>query len=227
MSGEQPPLTMTGRDGQLFGLEVALARVLAKAMGVEATLVRMPFNQLLDGLVAGDLELVMSGMTITPARSQRVHFVGPYYTSGKTVLTKSEKLAAAATPNALDSAELSIAALSGSTSEEYVQTSLPKARLVSVESLDAAIAMVIAGEVDALIAEQETCAYAVLRNPDAGLLASETTLTVEPMGIAVQVDDPRFANMIQLYLDALRERGVVEKARDFWMKDSSWVGGLK
>lgn len=88
MSGEQPPLSMTGRDGQLFGLDVALARVLARSMGVKLRLVQLPFNRLLDALDAGEIELVMSGMTITPLRSARVRFIGPYYTSGKTILTR-------------------------------------------------------------------------------------------------------------------------------------------
>jgi polar amino acid transport system substrate-binding protein len=201
--------------------------VLAKSMGVEARLVQMPFKKLLPALEAGELELVLSGVTITPARSERVEFVGPYYTSGKTVLTKDATLAAAPGPEALDSSKLQIAVLAGSTSEEFVKRSMPKATLVPVESLDAAIAKVVSDEVDALVAERETCAYAVLRNPDRGLLASDAALTVEPMGIAVQAGDPRFAHLVQIYLDALRERGVVEKARDFWLKDPSWVKGLK
>ena len=65
-SGEQPPLTMTARNGELLGLDIALARVLAQSMGVEARFVQLPFGQLLDALLAGQLDLVMSGMTITP-----------------------------------------------------------------------------------------------------------------------------------------------------------------
>ena len=88
-SGEQPPLTMTARNGELIGLDVALSRVLAQSMGVEARFVRLPFRKLLDSLEAGEVDLVMSGMTITPARSRRATFVGPYYTSGKSILTRS------------------------------------------------------------------------------------------------------------------------------------------
>ncbi|MEN8181126.1 MAG: transporter substrate-binding domain-containing protein [Myxococcota bacterium] len=226
-SGEQPPLTMTARSGELIGLDVAFANVLAQAMGVEPKLVRLPFGQLLDALDAGDIDLVMSGMTITPERSRRATFVGPYYISGKTILTRSEVLAAAEIPEDLDSPDLRFAALQGSTSEAFAQRALSQATLVTTEQLEDAIAKVLSGEVDALVADRDTCDFAVLRHPDSGLLAAEATFTVEPMGIAVDADDPRLANLVQTYLTALMDSGALEKARGFWFKDPSWVKDLR
>lgn len=227
MSGEQPPLTMLSRDGELLGLDVALGRVLAQSMGVQANFVRMPFADLLDALERHDLDLVMSGMTITPERTRRAAFVGPYYTSGKSVLTRSPQLAAVQIAADLDSPELRLAALAGSTSETFVRENMPRAKLVATAGLDDAIAKVIEGKADALIADRETCAFAVLRHPDAGLIDAETSFTVEPMGIAVPLDEPRLANLVQTYLKALADRGTLEKAKQFWLKDPSWVKDLR
>ncbi len=226
-SGQQPPFSMTSRAGELVGLDVALARVLAQSMGLEARFVALPFDRLLDALENGEVDLVMSGMTITPGRSQRVTFVGPYYTSGKTILTRTPALAAASSPGELDSPQLRFAALRGSTSEAFVRGSLSRARLVAVERLEEAVGMVAEGRVDALVADRETCAVAVLRRPGEGLLQSEAVFTVEPMGIAVPPDDPRLAGLVQTYLDALASRGVLEKASAFWMKDPSWVQEIR
>ncbi|MBW2271228.1 MAG: transporter substrate-binding domain-containing protein [Deltaproteobacteria bacterium] len=227
MSGEQPPLTMTARSGELLGLDVALSRVLAKAMGVEARFVQLPFGQLLDALENGEVEIVMSGLTITPARTQRVTLVGPYFTSGKTVLTRDSELAATQRAEDLDLATLRFAALVGSTSEEFVRSSLPNATLVPTKHLDEAIQRVMDGEVDALIADRETCSFAVLRHPEAGLIASETALTIEPMGIAVHNDDEKLARLIETYLTTIERTGTLEKARRFWFKDPSWVKELR
>jgi ABC-type amino acid transport substrate-binding protein len=226
-SGEQPPLTMTTRAGDLIGLDIAFARVLAQAMGVEPRFVPLPFGQLIGAIEKGEVELVMSGMTINPERSNRVAFVGPYYTSGKAILTRSKKLAAATIPQELDSPKLRFAALAGSTSEAFVTQMLPRAELVATEHLDAAVAMVIAGDANALVADRETCHFAVLRHPDAGLLASEATFSVEPMGIALSLDDPRLANLVQTYLDALAQSGALESAQAFWFQDKSWVGSIR
>lgn len=226
-SGQQPPFSMTSRAGELVGLDVALARVLAQSMGLEARFVSLPFDRLLDALENGEVDLVMSGITITPERSQRVGFVGPYYTSGKTILTRSTALAGVSAPSDLDAPNLRFAALRGSTSEAFVRGSLSRATLVVVDQLEDAVGMVLGGGVDALVADRETCAIAVLRHPDAGLLQSEAVFTVEPIGIAVPPDDPRLASLVQTYLDALAGRGVLEKASAFWMRDPSWVKDIR
>jgi polar amino acid transport system substrate-binding protein len=226
-SGEQPPLSMTSRSGELLGLDVALGRVLAQSMGVEARFVKKPFGQLIGALEDRELDLVMSGMTITPERTRSVAFIGPYYTSGKSLLTRSPELAAVTVAVELDSSELQLVALMGSTSEIFVSNTLPKARLVLTPTLDEAIRQVIDGDVDALVADRETCAFAVLRHPDANLIAGEASFTIEPMGIAVPLDEPRLANLVQIYLTALGERGALEKARAFWLNDPSWVKDLR
>ena len=227
MSGEQPPLTMTARNGELIGLDVALARVLGSSMGVDTTLVQRPFGQLLEALEAGDVDLVISGLTITPERSQRVTLIGPYYTSGKTILTRSGELAAVEVPQELDKPGIRLVALAGSTSEKFAREMTPRAQLATTERLEQAIQKVRDGEADALVADRETCAFAALRFPDEGLIASSSVFTVEPMGVAVVPDDPRLANLVESYLNALRDRGVLDKVREFWLKDPSWVKDLR
>lgn len=227
MSGEQPPLNMTARNGELIGMEVALVNVLAQTMGVRAVLVKAPFGQLLDRLDAGQVDIVMSGMTITPERSTRVAMVGPYYTSGKSLLTKSEALAAMQLPDDLNSSRLRFAALKGSTSEDFVRRSLPKAKLELAERLEDGIRMVMDSEVDGLVADQETGHFAVLRHPEAGLHTSTANFTIEPMGIAVPLNQPHLANLLQSYLTALSNTGTLTKVREFWFKDPSWVKDLR
>jgi ABC-type amino acid transport substrate-binding protein len=169
----------------------------------------------------------MSGMTITPERSRRVAFVGPYYTSGKSLLTRSERLAALEVPQELDSPDLRLAVLAGSTSEHFARRVAPRAQLVATAQLEEAIERVRRGESDALLADRETCATAALRHPDEGLLAPETTFSVEPMGIALPHDDPRLVRMVETYLNALLEAGVLARARDYWLRDPSWARELR
>lgn len=226
MTGEQPPLNMLAKNGDLFGLEVALVRVLAQAMGVEAVLVQMPFADLLDALEAGELDLVASGVTITPARVQRVAMVGPYFTSGKTLLTRSPALAAIDNAADLYSAKLSVAALRGSTSEDFARHSMPGATLVLTDTPDEAIQSVVDGSVDAMVADRQTCEFAVLRTPGAGLLSSEASFTLEPMGIAAPLGEPRLASLLQTYLDALQQSGGLERMRAVWFENSAWVADL-
>jgi len=93
LSGDQAPFNMKNKQGELIGMEVDLVNALAEAMGLRAILVAMPFAELLPALEKGKLDMVISNMTITPERNARVPFAGPYFISGKSVLTKSETIA--------------------------------------------------------------------------------------------------------------------------------------
>ena len=50
MSGDQPPFTMTNRDGVPMGFDVDLAMALASAMKVKPEIKRMPFGDLMQAL---------------------------------------------------------------------------------------------------------------------------------------------------------------------------------
>jgi polar amino acid transport system substrate-binding protein len=226
MTGEQPPLNMTAKGGELVGMEVAVARVLASSIGVQAELVRIPFPRLLDALEAGEVDLVMSGMTITAQRNLRVAFVGPYYVSGKSLLSKSTETLKADL-DALNQPSVRLTALATSTSEAWVKRALPQATLMPTQSLDEGIQLVITDQVDALVADQETCYFAMARHRDAGLGTRTQAFTIEPIGIALPPDDPQLTNLITNYLGALEQQGALRRARDHWFRDESWIRGLQ
>ena len=226
LTGSQPPLNMRRRDGQLIGLEVDVVGALAGSMGLAPRFVEMPFAELLPALERGDVDLVISGLTITPERNARVAFAGPYLISGKSVLTKSEKLAAVESPEMLDDPTRVYAALAGSTSERFVKEVLPNARLRATPDYDSAVRLVIDDEVDALVADFPICAISVLRHPDAGLTALMTPFTIEPLGIALPADDPLFVNLVQNYLNTLEGTGLLTRFKARWFTGGEWLSEL-
>lgn len=226
LSGNQPPLNMKSRSGRIIGLEVELVQALASSMGLEARLVQKPFAELLPALERGDVDLVISGMTITPERNARVAFAGPYLISGKSVLAKSKRISSVETPAELDEPSRTYAALAGSTSEAFVKDILPRARLVSTPDYDTAVAMVLQDEVDALVADYPICALSVLRHPEAGLSMLTTPFTLEPLGIALPAEDPLFVNLVENYLRTLEGTGLLTQLKAKWFSDGSWVAEL-
>ncbi|MEJ2372120.1 MAG: transporter substrate-binding domain-containing protein [Gemmatimonadales bacterium] len=150
MSASQPPFNVRGRDGQMLGLEVDLANLIAGAMRVELEIVNRPFGELLAAMGDGAVDMVMSGMAITPRRAQTSAFVGPYMLSGKSILTKSTTLAAAKGTEDLNTPEIRLAALSNSTSQEFAERFTPNAQLITVSAYDEAVNMLMEGEIVAI-----------------------------------------------------------------------------
>ena len=133
--------------------------------------------------------MVMSGMAITAQRSQSFSFVGPYMLSGKSILTKSSVLGAVDSAKALNDADLRLAALENSTSQDFIEKVMPNSKLVKVKDYDAAVQMLLDDKIDALVADMPICMLTILRNPDAGLTTLKEPFTFEPIGIAVPAND--------------------------------------
>ena len=226
LTASQPPLNMRDKQGEIIGLEVDLMQALGRSMGLAVRFVVTPFAELLPALEQGDVDLVISGMTITPERNARVAFVGPYFISGKSVLTKSETIANVTDSTELDDPQRTYAALAGSTSEEFVKEALPKATLVTTPDYDTAVQLVIDDEVEALVADFPICRISVLRHPEAGLSTLVTPFTIEPLGIALPADDPLFVNLVQNYLNTLEGTGLLTRFKAKWFADGSWLSEL-
>jgi polar amino acid transport system substrate-binding protein len=225
LSASQPPLNMRSRSAELIGLEVDLVRALATSMGVEPSFSVMPFADLLPSVERGDLDLAISGITITAERNARVAFAGPYLISGKSLLTRSEALADAESLKTLDDAGRRYAALAGSTSESFVKELLPNAQLVATPDYDAAVQLVLDDQVDALVADFPICAISVLRHPNAGL-ALHQPFTIEPLGIALPADDPLLVNLVQNYLRTLDDSGMLTGLKAKWFSRGDWIEDL-
>lgn len=226
MTGNMPPLNMTSKEGELIGYEVDLARAMARAMGVKAKLAVMPFAELLPALQTGKIDLIVSNMTITPGRNMKVAFVGPYFTSGKAFLTKRKTIALADEADDIDAPNTKLVALEGSTSQAFVETVLPQARLVTAKGYDEAVKMVLEDKVHAMVADYPICVVSVFRYPDQGLLSVVTTLTYEPIGVGVPADDPLLVNWVENFLTIAERTGLLEELRGRWLLNADWLQRL-
>lgn len=226
MSANQPPMTMVNREGGVMGFDVDLARALATAMKVKLEIKAMPFGELMTALEEDKIDMVMSGMSITPQRTELVSFVGPYMMSGKSILTKNSTLGKISSGEEFNRKELKILALSNSTSVSFVNDVAPDAQLIEINSYDEGVAMLIEGKADAMVADMPMCVLSVMRYPEAGLTTLDRPLTIEPIGIAISKDDPQFFNLVDNYLRAYEKTGVLGQLRKKWFEDSSWVAAL-
>ena len=225
--GNMPPLNMTAKDGEIFGLEPDLARMMANAMNVKVKFVTKAFSELLPALQAGEVDMVLSGMTITPQRNMKVAFVGPYFVSGKAFLTKVKTIALAKEAGDVNSPNTKLVALKGSTSQAFAEAALDKTTLFTTGTYDEAVDMVLQDKVQAMIADYPICVVSVFRYPQAGLLSVVTPLTYEPIGIAIPANDPLLMNWATNTLNSIEASGNLDELRLKWFARGSWLDKLK
>jgi len=187
----------------------------------------MNFNDLLPALEAGQVDLILSGMTMTQLRNTRVAFAGPYFGSGKSILIKQENAAALRSIATMNNPDVTLAALKGSTSQLFVERLIPKAKLVPTDDYDQAIAMVLDGKVQAMVADFPICNVSVFRYRDKGLTTLKSPLNYEPIGIAMLPTDPLLLNWAQNFVTTMLNSGELEVLRQKWFDDASWMLQLR
>ena len=166
-------------------------------------------------------------ITMTTRRNLKVAFVGPYFTSGKAFLTKKRTIAAVKEGADLNRPNVTVTALKGSTSQEFVEAVMPRAKFIPAKTYDEAVAMVIEDKVDAMVADYAICVVSVFRYPDKGLVSIITPLTYEPIGIALNADDSLLLNLVQNFLNTLETSGQMKEMKKRWFGNGSWLYQLK
>ena len=225
-AASMPPLNMTTKDSQIIGMEVDLARLFANGMEVKLTLKPMHFNDLLPALEAGKVDMVLSGMTIVPMRNLRVAFVGPYFASGKSILTKKANVESVDEIAKMNHPEKVLVSLKGSTSQMFVEKLMPKAKLVLADDYGQAVAMIKNDKAVAMVADYPICLVSVYRYPDVGLATLSKPISYEPIGIALPPNDPLLVNWVQNFLNTLEKTGEMDRLLERWFSDASWVKRL-
>lgn len=225
-AASMPPLNMTTKDGQVIGMEVDLAKLFADALEVKLTLKPMRFDELMGALDTGKVDMVLSGMTMTPLRNLRVAFAGPYFDSGKSLLVKEENTASVRSTARLNTPEKTLVALKGSTSQRFVEKLIPKAKLLLADDYAQAVAMVREDKALAMVADAPICLVSVYRYPEAGFATLDKPLSYEPIGVALPPNDPLLVNLVQNIISTLHKTGEMETIMKQWFRNTDWIKQL-
>jgi len=88
-SADFPPFEYV-ENGEFVGFDIDLIKAIAEEMGFEVEIRDMSFDSLIAALVSGNLDLVVSGMTITAEREEVVSFSKPYWTADQSVVVRED-----------------------------------------------------------------------------------------------------------------------------------------
>jgi polar amino acid transport system substrate-binding protein len=224
ISGDQPPLNATTKEGTIIGFDADIAGALASRMKVKIRFSKMPFAELLPALQAGKVDMVISNMTMTPERNTKVAFAGPYLVSGKGLLLKLKNVEMLK-KEGIDSDKLRVTTLKGSTSLDVTTLSAPKAKLIPAGSYDEALKMLDQGKADVMVADYPYCAYIAARYPEKELAVGDAKLSFEPLGIAVR-EDALLMNVVDNFIKLLIGSGDFNILQEKWFKSGAWISQL-
>ncbi len=90
-SANYPPLTFR-QDDKLVGMEIDLAEAVGKQLNVQIELTTLPLEELIPALNNDKIDVIMSGLSITEARSRKALFTDPYMEIGQMGIIRIDDL---------------------------------------------------------------------------------------------------------------------------------------
>jgi len=220
---DYPPIVYRDADG-LQGVEPELGRMAAESLGRRAEFVELARNELIPALERGEIDVVMSGMSVTPERAARVRFTQPYLRIGQLGLIRRADLSRLAHPAAIRRPGARIGFVSGTTGEDLVRTRFPSAESYAFDDAEAAVRSLRAGRIDFFIDDAPTI-WRVTMAPDGDeLVGLFRPLTDEPLAWAVAADDVALQRSLDGVIDDWRATNRLEPVLNRWIPVRVQVG---
>lgn len=152
-----------------YGYDIMMAKKIAEALDMDLEVYKQDWDSLVPAVIAGTVDCVIAGQSITSERLESVDFSEPYYYASIVTLTKADgKYANAA----------SVSDLAGATCTSQINTvwydcldQIPNAnKLPAQETAGNAIVAVTSGKVDLMVTDEPTALAACAADPSLTML---------------------------------------------------------
>ena len=206
MEVEYFPFEYANEKGEPVGFDVDIAKLIAQELGAGIEIKDMEWTGLIPSLQSGKIDLIISGMTRTLARSKTVTFTNPYFETGLCVLLSQKKAPDVKDVQELNAPDRIIAVKTGTTGDLITGKLFPKAQINRFKDETACVREVVTGRADVFLYDQISIAKHHKENPDT-TRAILKPFTFEPFAIAIRKGDLDFLNWLNLFLETIKADG--------------------
>ncbi|MEO1081861.1 MAG: gamma subclass chorismate mutase AroQ [Pseudomonadota bacterium] len=202
-TGDYAPFSRRAEDGYR-GIDIEMARDLARTLDVELVFVETSWPTLTDDLREGRYDIAMSGVSRTFERARHGFFSDPYHRGGKTPLARCSDRARFDSLNAIDSPGVRVIVNPGGTNERFVNEHITAAEIVRHPDNVTIFDELVAGRADIMITDAIEARLVSQRLAALCATMPDRQLTYQDKGYLMP-HDPRLQAYVNLWL-AQRER---------------------
>jgi len=218
LATDTPPFFFE-RNGELVGLEVDLAKSIAKALNVEIRFNReaKSFNEVVDLVAQRRADLGISKLSRTLARAQIVHFSQPYLTFNHALVINRVAFARLASNKRVEDVirefNGSLGVIARSSFLDFAKLNFPKANVIEYPNWKEVLKAVNTGEVMAAYRDEFEIKRLLKETPSAALTLRTVTLKDldDTLGIAVGINDTTLLSFVNQMLSQQREKLDIQK----------------
>jgi ABC-type amino acid transport substrate-binding protein len=220
-----PPIAFK-EGNKIVGIEADLAAEVGKLTGMDIKLIDYPWDSLEKVLNDGKVDVVMSGVSVTPERQKRVVFTQPYMKVGQMVLIKASNIMTLASKMSMYSSGKTFGVEKNTTGQVFAKSEFSSSSIRSYDSVDAGISALKAGKIDYFIHDAPTIwQYTVFpKTQDKELFGLYEYMTVEPLAWAIKKGNTKLLNRLNKALVLMQEKKSVSRIVNHWIPVTVEVG---
>jgi polar amino acid transport system substrate-binding protein len=201
-----PPVIF--KEGDTYrGIEAELAVLVGRDLGRPVVYIELARDDLIPSVLRGEIDVVMSGMSVTPERAERVRFTEPYMDTGQLAAVRTKDLAKFGQPHQLRAPGVRVGFVRNTTGANFVEAKLPRSIQLDFEGADEGIAALRANDVDVFVHDAPTIWRYTLAPDNRDLAGLYRVLTKEGLAWAVAPNNAALLAELNQSLKGLRESG--------------------
>lgn len=203
-SATYTPFAFENKDKQIVGFDIDVVNAIAKQQNLKLRIVNTPFTSIFASLNNGDVDFVISGVTINEKRKQSFDFSAPYFDARQLIAVPKNSTV----KSLKDLADKKVSVVSGSTADDVMSREVGKTspNIRRFESTPLIMSELASGGVDAAIGDNGVIAYRVSQIPSLKTV-EDPNFPKEHFGIVVRKGDKALLDKINAGLAAIRADG--------------------
>lgn len=200
--------TVNGKT-EYAGVDIDLAKKIAKDNNLKLKIVNMSFDSLLGALKTGKIDIIISGMTSTPERKKQVDFSDSYMMTKNIMLVKKDKVNEY--KDIKDFNNKKVGAQKGTEQEKIALTEIENASITSLSRLPDVILALKSGKVEGAVVEKPVAEAYLKQNPKLGISNVKFNEEEKDTVIAVPKDSPKLLSQINKTIKEVKDKGLIDK----------------
>jgi polar amino acid transport system substrate-binding protein len=203
-------------------VEVDFAERVGKELGKKIVFVETPFPELIRSLVEERIDIIMSGMSITSERAERVSFTDPYTSIGQMALVRAKDRSAFPDVQSFSKLTSGVGFVQKTSGELAAKAFFPQATIAPQPTIEGGIAALRRGEIAVFIHDAPTI-WRVAGNPtEKELVGLYWPLTKESLAWAVRKDDEPLRFALNRELEKWKTSGLLKQILSRWVRLRIW-----
>jgi glutamate transport system substrate-binding protein len=197
---------------EVEGFDVDMGRIIAEELGVEPEFVEAISDNRIPFLQQGEVDLILSTMTINQERDLEIEFSEPYYIARGRILVPGD--------SDIQGIEdltggTSVCTALGSTYEETIREEAPDAELRLVDTYSECLELLQNGAIDAISTDDVILTGMIIQDDTLKMVGDP--LTTEPYGAGIKEGDKEFQKFVSDTFAAAEQDGRWDDIYQEWV----------